>query len=135
MKQKETLGPQGNRPRKASTAPSHICANPPGTCPIVLLTIRFAILFHRSAHSSPQLQRAASQFPARPFWLAAPPTVRPQLYRPAHRGTRPQVRTHAGARPSRTHSSTQPQAKYINMHGKNNLGGRVIVKAIFEIMT
>jgi predicted DNA-binding antitoxin AbrB/MazE fold protein len=42
------------------------------------------------------------------------------------------ARGDAGARPSRTHSSTDPQAKYINMHGKNNLGGRVIVKAIFE---
>jgi predicted DNA-binding antitoxin AbrB/MazE fold protein len=28
--------------------------------------------------------------------------------------------------------STEPQAKYINLKGKNNLGSSVIVKAIFE---
>jgi predicted DNA-binding antitoxin AbrB/MazE fold protein len=42
------------------------------------------------------------------------------------------ARGDAGARPSRTHSSTEPQAKYINLQGKNDLGGKVIVKAIFE---
>ena len=52
---------------------------------------------------------------------------------PRARAPRPaRVRGNAGVRPSRMHSSTEPQAKYINMHGKNNLGGRVIVKAIFE---
>jgi len=71
MKQKETLGSQGNRPRKASTAPRHICANPPGTCSIVLLTIRSAMLFHGSAHTSPAAQ-IRRPIPSAPFLASCP---------------------------------------------------------------
>jgi predicted DNA-binding antitoxin AbrB/MazE fold protein len=55
------------------------------------------------------------------------------LSRPRPRASRPaRVRGDAGARPGWTHSSKEPHAKYINLQGKNDLGGRLIVKAIFE---
>ena len=83
---------------------------PPATT--IWLTHKLAAAKGRvSIHSAPFLASFASGSPAP---------------RPAR------ARGDARARPGGTHSSTEPQAKYINLQGKNEDGGRVIVKAIFE---